>query len=326
MVLLTLQQQLPVLHALPYPTVSEITMKNSAIKGPLGLLLFLAFICLSGIAFIQPTTAALIPRNSEDASHAPRSLEERAVAPGRWVYVGVDVGFVSQALSDNNARLTQIRVQDPSIPTFDVTMVSNTGDFASAWWWYFGIEADTVSGLVAGKRLISIDPYQTSAGLRFAVVMVPNDGVHAKSWWWYVGVDENFITSQLDQNNARLISLRPYLDGGQRLFGVIMIANTGADAARWEWWFGKSIAELSDRVTNGNLRVTALAPDPLGGWDAIMVEATGVGWWWWFGVSPADIVDKLTTHNTRLIDISTDGGGFDIVELDNNEGPQVSEI
>jgi hypothetical protein len=294
-------------------------------KGPLGLLLFIAFICLSTITFIQPTTAALIPRNS-DASPAARDLAERAAAPGRWVYVGVDVGQVSDFLAQNNARLTQIRVQDPSVPTFDVTMVSNTGDFASSWWWYFGVDAQTVGNLVSGKRLISIDPYQTSAGLRFAVVMVPNEGAHAKSWWWYFGVDGNFVGSKLNENNARLIALRPYLDGGQSLFAVIMIANTGADATGWEWWFGKSPAEINDRVTNGNLRVIALAPDPVSGWDAILVERRGAGWWWWFGQSPADIVDKLTTHNTRLIDISKDGGAFAIVELDNNEGPQASEI
>jgi hypothetical protein len=74
------------------------------------------------------------------------------------------------------------------------------------------------------------------------------------------------------------------------------------------------------------LRVIALAPDPVSGWDVILVQNTGFGWWWWINQSPFDIVSKLTAHNTRLIDISKDGGAFDIVELDNNAGPQVSEI
>lgn len=164
-------------------------MKKAIMKGPLGLLLLLAFICLSAITFIQPTTAALIPRNSEDSTLAPRSLEERAGAPDRWVYVGVTVAEVSDFLTQNNARLTQIRVQDPSVPTLDVTMVSNTGDFASAWWWYVGIDAGALSNLLSGKRLISIDSYSTPAGLRLAVVVVPNDGQYDKAWWWYFGVD-----------------------------------------------------------------------------------------------------------------------------------------
>ncbi len=71
-----------------------------------------------------------------------------------------------------------MRVEDASIPTFAVTMVANTGDYASAWWWYYGQTADQVGALLNqhNARLISIDPYMTSAGLRFAVVMVPNAG------------------------------------------------------------------------------------------------------------------------------------------------------
>lgn len=282
---------------------------------------------MSAITFVQPTTAALIPKSPEDSTLASRSLEERAGAPGRWVYVGVDIALVSKFLTQNNARLTQIRVQDPSVPTFDVTMVSNTGDFASGWWWYVGVDAETVGNLLPGKRLISIDPYSTSAGLRFAVVMVPNDGGHAKSWWWYVGVDAAFVTSKLNENNARLISLRPYLDGnGNRVFVVIMIANTGNDATVWEWWYGSSIEHISSRVTAGNYRVIAFTPDPVSGWAAILVENKGLGWWWWSGQSPTEIVNKLVSHNTRLIDIAKDGNAFATVELDNNQGPQVNEI
>ena len=54
-------------------------------------------------------------------------------------------------------------------------MVANTGAYASGWWWYYGQTASQVTALLSANkaRLISIDPYQTSAGLRFAVVMIP---------------------------------------------------------------------------------------------------------------------------------------------------------
>ena len=70
---------------------------------------------------------------------------------------------------------------DPSVPTFAVTMVANSGAYASGWWWYYGQTASQVSALLSANkaRLISIDPYQTSAGLRFALVMVPNAGAQA---------------------------------------------------------------------------------------------------------------------------------------------------
>jgi hypothetical protein len=56
---------------------------------------------------------------------------------------------------------------DPSAPTFAVTMVANTGAYASGWWWYFGQTASQVDGRLSqnNAELTSIDPYQTSAGV-----------------------------------------------------------------------------------------------------------------------------------------------------------------
>ena len=49
---------------------------------------------------------------------------------------------------------------------------------ATARWWYYGQTAQQVADLITqhDARLISIDPYWTGGGLRFAVVMVPDSG------------------------------------------------------------------------------------------------------------------------------------------------------
>src|SRR6266568_3860564 len=214
---------------------------------------------------------------------------------------------VGDLVSQHHARLTQIRVEDPSVPTFAVTMVADAGDYASSWWWYHGQTADQVGALLDqhNARLISIDPYRTGAGLRFAVVMVPNTGAQQRGWWWYYGKTASQVGALLDQNNSRLVALRPYLDGGQRVFAVIMVSNTGADYKPSQWWAGSSIASITSHLTGDNMRVTALAPDPAGGWDAILVASEGEEWYWWYGLDPKTVGDNVVNHGTRLIDLSS---------------------
>ena len=84
-----------------------------------------------------------------------------------WWYYGKTAQQVGDLASQHNARLTQIRVEDPSVPTFAVTMVANAGDYSSSWWWYYGQTADQVGVLLNqhNARLISIDPYWTERWL-----------------------------------------------------------------------------------------------------------------------------------------------------------------
>jgi hypothetical protein len=248
----------------------------------------------------------------------------QAVDIPRWAYVGQTASQVTQLINDKNARLTEIRVQDPSVPTFAITMVQNTDDFASGWWWYYGVDAGTISSLLSNRRLISIDPYWTPHGLRFAVVMVPNDGAQARSWWWYYGVDMTTVGKYLSQNNARLVALRPYNDNGKK-FAVIMISNTGKDDRYWEWWVGVSPNFIAGRLGT-RLRVASFNPDPFGNWDAILVQRSNEAWWWWYGLNPAQILSNLNSHATRLVDISPYRSNGDwrysIVELGNSNPPQ----
>jgi hypothetical protein len=112
-----------------------------------------------------------------------------------WTYSGVTAAQVSNLLSANKARLTDIGVDNASIPSFTVEMVRNSGSYTSGWWWYYGQTAAQVGSLLSANnaRLISAQAYNTASGVRFAVVMVPNTGTNAKSWWWYYGVSATYI-------------------------------------------------------------------------------------------------------------------------------------
>jgi len=272
------------------------------------------------ISFVQPAGATdAFPATDDQAT---------TTATAWWWYFGKTADQVGSLLNQNHARLTQVRVEDPAVPTFAVTMVANSGDYGSAWWWYFGKTADQVGSLLNQNhaRLISIDPYQTSDGLRFAVVMVPNAGAQARAWWWYYGVSGTTVGQLLSQHDARLIALRPYVDNGQRVFAVIMISNTGADYKDSEWWFGASPSDIQGHITNDNMRVTALAPDPDGGWDVILVPSEGEKWYWWYGVDPQTVGNNVTSHGTRLIDLSSymvnGTRKYAVVELGDDNPPQ----
>ena len=298
-----------------------------SIKGCFHFLLLIFTI----VSQITPSSSAVIPENGD-------SLVKRG-APARWFYYGINPTQLTNIIEQNNARITQLRVIDPNVPTFAVSLVENTGSFATAWWWWWGQEGSDINTLLAGtpKRLISMDPYQTSAGLRFALVMVDNEGAHNKAWWYYWGYDGPTLGSFL--SGKRLIEVRPYMDSGKRVFAAIAIENSGADATCWEWWYGESIQFISSQINSPSacspsMRVTNLAPDPTGGWVAILTQHTNEWWWWWYGISPATVLSNLGNdkdsngYGSRLVDISpyNNGNSYASVEIGDESPPQPCEI
>jgi serine/threonine protein kinase len=222
-----------------------------------------------------------------------------------WWSYGLTANQVGALISQHNARPTQIRVMDPSVPTFAVTMVANTGAYASGWWWFFGQTASQVDHLLSqdDAELTSIDPYQTSAGLRFAIIMVPDAGAQAATWWYY-GKNATTIGQLLRRNDARLIALRPYLQDGHTLFAVIMISDTGAGYMPWQYLCGVTLDAINSHLNSDHMRPVALVPDPSGGWDAILVANEGERWYWWFGINAQTVQKNIANDGTRLIDLS----------------------
>lgn len=274
------------------------------------------FLCLTLNSRIADATDAYPKTNDQSTT----------IALPRWWYIGQTADQITTLLNTNDARITHLRVEDPTVPTFTVTMVQNTGDYSSAWWWYFGLDAAGVGTNLDGRRLISIDPYMTSSGLKFAVVMVPNTGDQDRVWWWYVGIDETAVNNFLITKNARPVEIRPYDDGGRK-FAVIMISNTNADEKNWEWRLNVIPEDITARIATG-LRVISFAPDPTaaGKYVATLVANEGEAWWWYFGLDGAAVGSNLRTHNSRLIDISSyvvNGvRQYAVVELDDSNPPQ----
>lgn len=235
--------------------------------------------------------------------------QSTTINTGWWTYVGVTASQVGSFLSTNSARPTEIRVENPSVPTFDVTMVANSGVYASGYWWYYGLTPAQVSSTLSSNnaRLISLSPYVVGTTLVFAVVEVPNTGAQARSWWWYYGQSPSSIASTVSTNNSRLISLQPYQVSGTTYYAVIEISNSGTDFADYGWWysFNQTPSQISTQSQTDGARLIAMAADPGGGFDTIYLGSEGEGWWWYYGESAANLVNLMLGNGARLIDITS---------------------
>lgn len=124
-------------------------------------------------------------------------------------------------------------------------------------------------------------------------------------WRWYTGVTPTRVTSLVNQNKARLISMR--VDNPSPLtLTVAMVKNTGTYQKAWWWYYGVTGSQLTTLMQQKNARLLDLEPYIINGqlrFAAILVPNDGTIWWWWYGVSPATLAQKLQQNNARLISL-----------------------
>jgi hypothetical protein len=234
---------------------------------------------------------------------------------GWWFYTGVTAAQVSSYLSANSARLVGIDLYAISngTPYFTVRMVANTGAYAvPGWWWYYGLTGAQVSSYISSNnaRLIDVKPYDTGDGtIRFAVIMVSNTGTAARSWWWYYGASTTTISNALSANGARLTDLDSYLVGGTRYYTAVMVANTGADAKTWWWYYGLSSSQVSSYLSSNVARLTNIERTSAGTYNVVMVRNSGTdstAWWWYLSfTSSTALLNYALQLGIRPIDIKT---------------------
>jgi len=193
---------------------------------------------------------------------------------------------------------------------FTVAMVSNTGSYAKAWWYYYGVTAAQLSATLGANnaRLVSLDAYDSGGTTLFAAVMISNTGADAKGWWWYYGVTTSQIATLVQQNNARLVDFRSYVTGGVTRYAVVMIPNTGADARVWWWYFGVSGAQVASLVSQNSAFLISIQPADASGstFNVVMQqEPGGFFWWWYYGMDAAGLSDRLAQNGARLLDVKT---------------------
>ena len=132
----------------------------------------------------------------------------------------------------------------------------------------------------------------------------PPDG-----WWWYPSVTKDQLTSLLNSNHARLISVQ--VDQASPLkFTVAMVRNTTGAYAK-QWWFYPDLtqADVKTRATQLNARPVSLDAYELNGkifYAVVYISNTGSdrkNWDWRPGLAATDIQPLLQQNKFRLIDL-----------------------
>jgi hypothetical protein len=113
---------------------------------------------------------------------------------GWWWYFDIPKANVTSLLSQNKARLVDLRSYPKNGSTaYAAVMIPNTGPDEQKWWWYTGVDAASVkASLKENKALLASLQSADRAGTTFDVIM--NAGVvntmpsfQAVSWVWGTG-------------------------------------------------------------------------------------------------------------------------------------------
>jgi hypothetical protein len=182
------------------------------------------------------------------------------------------------------------------------------------WYIYTGQTATDIINFTTtnNARVVDLVADTTVSPFRYTVTYVANAGAYGSTWWFYVDDDAATLSAHLSDNNARLTVLKAYENAGQTRFFAVMVANTGADAKAWWWYYDQTISDVTNawqantaRLVQVNSYQTASGTR----YAVVMISNTGAdarSWWWYVGASPNDISAHLNANNARLIDIDYD--------------------
>ena len=226
-------------------------------------------------------------------------------------------------------RLVDIYVESFS-PSYRFTgvYVANTGTYATAWWWYYGVDETTLNDALTDNnaRLTSLKAYDIGGGqIRFTAVMISNTGADATAWWWYYNATPAAITDLINDNEARLTQIHAYQTGGQTRYAVVMVDNTGTAGKAWWWYLNASPAAVSSLVQTNNARLVDMDIDPVTGNLNVIMNSCASGcpyWWWYVGIPEGQLLDVVNQNGARVIDVNDYPGCgstcYDVILINNS--------
>ena len=226
-------------------------------------------------------------------------------------------------------RLVDLYVESFS-PSYLFTgvYVANTGAYAKAWWWYYGVNETTLNDALTDNnaRLTSLKAYDIGGGqIRFTAIMISNTGADATAWWWYYNATPTAITGQINYNEARLTQIHAYQTGGQTRYAVVMVDNTGTAGKAWWWYLNASPAAVSTLVQTNNARLVDMDIDPVTGNLNVIMNSCASGcphWWWYVGIPEGQLLDVVNQNGARVIDVNDYPGCgstcYDVILINNS--------
>jgi hypothetical protein len=245
------------------------------------------------------------------AQAAPAPSDDRLgdQPSGWWTYYNVDATTLSNKLTENNARLTDLRVNSADPVKFTATMVSAPGPYGTGYWWYFGQTRSQVDYLLAANqaRPISLQKYFTGSDWRYAVVMVPNTGADYRPWSIAEGTPSAISSAVTAFGDARLAGLSVNVgDATFSNYTAIIVSN--ANGYAWWWYPSLSASEVGSVLSSTGGRLVDLDPHGDGRFSVIIYGMPGQ-WWWYYGQTGQQMMDLAAQHGTRIVDITPYNSG-----------------
>jgi len=190
-------------------------------------------------------------------------------------------------------------------------------DTPTAWWITTGQTYDQVVNTLNTQNARLIDLRIDSTLSTYTATFVSNTGTYAKQWWFSVGADATTLANTLTSTGARLTSLQAYDSGGGEIrFNATMIANTGADAKAWWYYYNQPKSAIATLTSSNNARLTTLESYTSNGetlYAFIMISNTNGDyralWGWNADATTQTITRMLEVNKVRLIDLTSAGNG-----------------
>lgn len=260
----------------------------------------------SVLAGKSAAAAAVAHSTPLTTSNANAEDNQNSTQTAWWFYTGQSPTDVSNTINSLNARPVDISVDSfsPSY-SFTVSYVANTGAYAKGFWWYYGIDAATLSSLLTtnNARPITLKAYDVGGGnIRFVVIMISNTGADQKGYWYYYGLTPSELSGLANTNNARITNVEWYVTGGNPYFTVIMISNTGADANGWWWYPDVPASDIASNVFANNAQILNITHSHDSNFNVAMVScANGCPeWWWYYGVTAQQAFELALQNGARI--------------------------
>jgi hypothetical protein len=105
----------------------------------------------------------------------------------------------------------------------------------------------------------------------------------------------------------RLVDIYVESFSPSHLFTGVYVANTGAYAKSWWWYYGLTEAALEDALEDHDARLISLKAYDTGSgqirFTAVMISNTGADariWWWYYNATPANITDLIDEQEEEV--------------------------
>ena len=132
---------------------------------------------------------------------------------------------LKQKYDDKNQRLIDIeRYRKGGETKFAAIMVDNSGSRQTGWYWYRDQTAVQLKKKLSDNnmRLIDIESYQTSNGVRHAAIMKSFDRKQSQYYWHYHGITKKDLNEMTRRHGARVIDIEKYGSANDKYSAILL--------------------------------------------------------------------------------------------------------